>query len=757
MLRDLKRIVQEVDRAPNLEAVLDIIVRRVCQVMEADVCSVYLLDEKGERWVMRANQGFDKEVVHKGISLGQDEGLAGLVASRGEPVNLERASEHPRFVEKSDLQEERFSAYLGVPVIHRRQTLGVLIVQQSERRRFDTGEEAFLVTLSAQLAATIAHAGVAGADLSPDAEIPAGTSFPGVAGADGIAIGTAVVLSREADLRRVPRRRTDDPEAEQRFFLECLKKVRSSIKELASRFGERLQPQELGLFDVYLRILDNDAIAKEVARRIRHGEWAQSALSRVVLAHVAKFEGMEDDYLRERASDIMGLGQRVLAVMQESEPLYREYPQKIILAGEDLAAASLGELPMERLVGLLSVRGSYNSHVAILARALGLPMVVGVTNLPVGRIDGRPMIVDGNRGRVLVESDQKTLAKYQAEQRDERAISQELESIRELPCKTADGTHISLLVNTGLAADISRSAQSGAEGVGLYRTETPFMLRERFPGEEEQCELYREHLQLFAPRPVTMRTLDIGGDKALPYFPIREENPFLGWRGIRITLDHPELFIVQVRAMLRASEGLDNLRIMLPMLSNLDELSFALDLIYRAHSELLEEGVKLQLPPIGVMIEVPAAVYQAQEYARRVDFLSVGSNDLTQYLLAVDRNNPQVANLYQALHPAVLRALEMVADSARSEEKPVGICGELAGEPMAAILLVAMGYDTLSMGAAALPRVKAVLRGLSTEEMKILLTQVRMMESAGEIRRHLRKYLEDRSLERLLLGRERVQ
>ena len=439
--------------------------------------------------------------------------------------------------------------------------------------------------------------------------------------------------------------------------------------------------------------------------------------------------------------------------MQEAEPLPQEYPPAIILAGDDLAAATLGEVPMERLAGIVSARGSHNSHTVILARALGLPTVVGAANLPVNRMDGRLLIVDGDRGLVQVEPDEKNLEKYRAQQQEQQVVSKELEGIEELPCTTADGVRVSLLVNTGLAADISRSARSNAEGVGLYRTETPFMLRERFPGEDEQCELYREHLQAFAPRPVTMRTLDIGGDKALPYFPIREENPFLGWRGIRVTLDHPELFIVQIRAMLRASEGLDNLRIMLPMLSNLEELSFALDLIYRAHSELLEDGRKLQLPPIGVMIEVPAAVYQARQYARRVDFLSVGSNDLTQYLLAVDRNNARVANLYQSLHPAVLHALEAVADCARAEEKPVTICGELAGDPAAAVLLVAMGYATLSMGAAALLRVKAVLRSLSLEDMKILLGQAMMMENAGEIRRHLRKALEERKLGRLL-GRE---
>jgi phosphotransferase system enzyme I (PtsP) len=260
------------------------------------------------------------------------------------------------------------------------------------------------------------------------------------------------------------------------------------------------------------------------------------------------------------------------------------------------------------------------------------------------------------------------------------------------------------------------------------------MIKDRFPSEQEQREYYREQLEAFAPNPVTMRTLDIGGDKALTYFPIEEENPFLGWRGIRVTLDHPEIFLVQVRAMLKASEGLNNLQIMLPMISNISEVEESLHLIYRVYHEVREEGYDIHMPKVGVMVEVPAAVYQIRELAERVDFLSVGSNDLTQYLLAVDRNNPRVAQLYHSYHPAVLQALVRIAQDAHSVGKPVGICGELAGDPGGALLLMAMGYDSLSMNAASLPKVKSVIRSIDREWAIQLLEDVLLLDSPHVIK-----------------------
>ena len=295
-----------------------------------------------------------------------------------------------------------------------------------------------------------------------------------------------------------------------------------------------------------------------------------------------------------------------------------------------------------------------------------------------------------------------------------------------------------------------QSLDQGAEGIGLFRTEVPFLLSERFPSEQEQAQIYREQLAAFAPKIVTMRTLDVGGDKSLSYFPIEEANPFLGWRGIRVTLDHPEIFMAQVRAMLRASVGLNNLQIMLPMISNVGEVEKAQQLIKKAYRELVQEGVEVQYPPVGVMIELPAAVYQTATLARMVDFVSVGSNDLTQYLLAVDRNNPRVANLYSAFHPAVIAALKQVVKLAKGEGKPVSICGEMAGDPGAALLLMAMGFDVLSMNASTLLKVKSVVRSVSMEAAKDLLEQVSELDDAQTIRSAIDMALYNAGVDRLL-------
>jgi phosphotransferase system enzyme I (PtsP) len=325
---------------------------------------------------------------------------------------------------------------------------------------------------------------------------------------------------------------------------------------------------------------------------------------------------------------------------------------------------------------------------------------------------------------------------------EEAALSEELLVLKDLPSETLDGQHIALYVNTGLLSDLTPTEQSGAEGIGLYRTEFPFMVRQRFPGEAEQHEIYRQVLEAFAPRPVVLRTLDVGGDKALPYFPIQEDNPFLGWRGIRITLDHPEIFLVQVRAMMRASVGSNNLNILLPMISDVAELHDALALVHQAYGELLEDGIDVVMPKVGVMIEVPSAVYQAGSLSRRVDFLSIGTNDLTQYLLAVDRNNARVAELYDSLHPAVIRAMLQVVESARVHNKPVSVCGEMAGDPAAAILLVGMGIHSLSMNVSSLARVKWVVRNMTQDRAMEILSEVLMMEDVHSIRNYLNNTLE---------------
>ncbi|GAA4652710.1 phosphoenolpyruvate--protein phosphotransferase [Kistimonas scapharcae] len=752
MLTTLRKIVQDVGAARDLQTALDVIVRSVRVAMQTEVCSVYLYDEETSRYTLRANEGFKREAVGK-VTLGRSEGLVGQVGLREEPINLDDAPSHPKYSHIKGIGEEDYKSFLGVPIIHHRNLLGVLVVQHKAQRCYDEGEESFLVTMSAQLAGVIAHAEATGSlHVVPAGKQKKSVRFNGVAGAPGVAIGVAVVLAPPADLSVVPEKKADDVEAELTLFNRALEAVRKDMRATAEKLSD-LRPEEQALFDVYLRMLDDKALGAEVCKLIKAGSWAQGALRQVVDEHVRHFEMMDDPYLQERAVDVRDLGRRVLSYLQEEEQVSITYPGKCVVVSEELTPAMLGEVPRESLVGLVSVLGSGNSHVAILARAMGIPTVMGAVDLPYDRMAGRELIVDGNLGRVYSSPSVEMLRHYQKVVDEEEQFSKGLESLKDKQCVTPDNYRIPLWVNTGLMTDTVRSLDHGAEGVGLYRTEVPFMIRERFPSELAQEKIYREQLAAFAPRPVTMRSLDIGGDKSLSYFPIREDNPFLGWRGIRVTLDHPEIFLVQVRAMLKASVGLDNLRIMLPMVTGVSEVEEALHLVHRAHHEVKSEGLDVLLPPIGVMIEVPAAVYQVRDFARRVDFLSVGSNDLTQYILAVDRNNPRVADLYHSLHPAVLQALQKIVHDAHQEGKPVGICGEMAGDPAAAVLLMAMGYDVLSMNATQLLKVKWTLRSMKRSQAKAILDDVMTMDNPRIIRSTLELALRKQGLDQVIGGR----
>lgn len=751
MLDQLRSIVQAVNSARDLKSALELIVSRVSTALGTQVCSVYLFDADMGAHVLMASEGLKAESVGR-VSLQTGEGLVGLVAKHAEPINLSDASKHPSFFYLQDTGEEEFNSFLGVPIIHHRAVLGVLVVQQRERRRFDEGEEAFLITLSAQLSAVIALAEATGAieGLSPSGQKTADTVFPGVSGSSGVAMGKAVVVFPHADLNQIPQRPAKDIEHEVSFFKTCLEAVRKDINELYDKLAGQIPEEERQLFNVYARMLDDNALGNEVVARIREGIWAQGALAYVANEHVRSFEAMSDAYLRERAVDIKDLCSRVLFYLQAREPVEIEYQDDTILVSEELTPSMLAEAPKEKLKGLISVKGSGNSHVAILARTMGIPTVMGAVNLPYSQLEGRSLVVDGYRGEVITSPSAELRARYQEVLKEQDRLVAGLEVIKDEPCETTDGHRVKLWVNTGLMSDVMQSLDLGAEGIGLFRTEVPFLLSERFPSEQEQYQIYREQLQAFAPKLVTMRTLDIGGDKALSYFPIEEANPFLGWRGIRVTLDHPEIFMAQIRAMLRASEGLNNLQIMLPMISNVSEVEKAQELIKKAHRELTQEGVKVDYPAVGVMIELPAAVYQTAELARRVDFVSVGSNDLTQYLLAVDRNNPRVANLYSAFHPAVISALKQVVSLAKQEGKPVSICGEMAGDPGAALLLIAMGFDVLSMNASTLLKVKSVVRSVSMEVAKDLLEQVSELDDAQTIRSAIDMALYNAGVDRLL-------
>ena len=761
MLKVLKRIVQEVTTAGHLKEALVILVQRVREAVNADAVSVYLIDNKHAEYVLVATDGLNKQAEgHVRISM--ETSLIGLVGRREEPFNIDNAQTHPEAYQNSLLGEEHLNGFLGIPIIQHRKLYGVLTAQQSENRCFDDEGEAFLITLAAQLGGIIAHAEATGelAQLtlpSPEGAKPDTThiALSGIGSAPGVAIGSAVVVYPPADIDAVPRLTIDDIEHEVTLFYDALQIARDNMHRLGRRMKACVSEDDHALFDVYLHILDKDSLGAEVVHEIRQDSLcAQSALALVIKKHVLQFENMKDDYLRERASDFRDIGRRVLAQLQSSQQDEIHYPRRTILIGDEITAAALAEVPEGQLVGVVSAKGSSNSHVAILARGMGVPTVMGVRGLNIEKLSRRAMIVDGHYGHVFVSPSKTLLAEYKLLVIEEDELNQSLISLRDKPAETTDNYRISLQVNTGLAMDSGLSMSVGAEGVGLFRSEVPFMSRDRFPSEDEQYIIYRQTLKAFAPRSVTMRTLDIGGDKVLSYFPVEEDNPYLGWRGIRVTLDHPDVFLLQVRAMMRASEGLNNLRIMLPMITNLSEVDEAIYLINQAYNELLEEGCQIVKPDLGVMIEVPAAVYQAKELAKRVSFLSVGSNDLTQYLLAVDRNNSRVASLYDSLHPSMIRTLIKVVEGGHAAGVKVSICGEMANDPLAVILLLAMGFDTLSMNSSGLPRVKWVIRNFSIALARKILAEVLDMEHPTEIRLHLQAALETQGLGGLIRSKK---
>lgn len=508
MLKVLKRIVQEVTTAKQLSEALGILVQQINKAINAEAASVYLIDTKHAEYVLIATEGLNKEAQFR-VRISFDSGLVGLVGRREEPINLEDAPDHPDFYHNPLLGEEHLRAFLGVPIIQHRKLYGVLIVQQTEQRYFDDTEESFLITLAAQLGGIIAHAEATGELAELTQPKPLGVSkkvevspaaLAGIGSVPGIGIGTAVVVYPQADIDAVPQNPVETLDEEINAFYEALESTREDMHRLSKRMKSVVGEEEHALFDVYLRILDKDSLGVEVEHIIRKEKiGAQAALANVIKKHIAQFESMEDSYLRERASDFRDLGRRVLAALQLSQQEEIVYPKRTILVGEEVTPAALAEVPEGYLAGVISAKGSNNSHVAILARALGVPTVMGVRGLKLDSISRRAVVVDGYYGQVYISPSKSVLAEFKLLEQEEQALNQSLVSLRDKPAETTDNYKISLQVNTGLAMDAGLSMSVGAEGVGLYRSEVPFMSRDHFPSEDEQTIIYRQTLKAFAP------------------------------------------------------------------------------------------------------------------------------------------------------------------------------------------------------------------------------------------------------------------
>ncbi|NQZ21260.1 MAG: phosphoenolpyruvate--protein phosphotransferase [Colwellia sp.] len=746
MLTTLRSIVLEFSQNAELDSALCRMVSQIKQAMNTDCCSIYLADHHKQHFLLMASDGLAESSLGR-TTIGFTEGLIGLVGQREEPLNIANAQYHPQFIHAPEVEEDELNAFLGTPIIHQRKMLGILSIQQKQARHFTENEEAFLVTLSAQLAASLANAEVNGVLDRQDTNGHWKKKLQGVAGSSGISMGEMFVVYPQANLTKISLQRSDNTPLEIQRFYDAVIKTRADFEKMTLKLENIITDNALDIFEVYKQLLDNANIGKEVVNKIKTAWTAESALKQVIDSYIIQFEALDDPYLRERGSDIRDLGNRLLLNLQKSNNGTQQLPDKFILVAEEVTASMLAQYQHKGLKGIVSLAGSNNSHAAILARALGVPAIMGIDNIPLSRLHQKEGIIDGYSGELFIQPNEGLQREYQHLIAEENLLADKVKQVEKLPAITRDGQAIELHLNAGLSAGFEHSQNSGALGIGLYRTEIPFMNRSCFPSEAEQTTLYQQVLSAFPKQSVTMRTLDVGGDKSLPYFPINEDNPFLGWRGIRITLDHPEIFLLQVRAMLRANVEQRNLEIMLPMISSIVEVDEATRLINQAYYELsaeltLADGEKLPRPKIGIMIEVPGIIYQLPELASKVDFFSVGSNDLTQYLLAVDRNNARVADLYDSYHPAVLRALNLIAEQSAKSLIPLSLCGELASEPAGALLLLAMGYDKLSMNPHNIAKIKWVIRHVDFKDLKSMLAQVLTLTTTKQVHSYLNEQLE---------------
>jgi phosphotransferase system enzyme I (PtsP) len=690
---------------------LDKVVVLIAANMVAEVCSVYVLRVDGTL-ELYATEGLKREAVHETV-LKSDEGLVGLVASEANPINLSDAQAHPAFSFRPETGEEIYHSFLGVPVLRAGNTLGVLVVQNRARRTYTEEEEEALQTTAMVLAEMIAS-GELSSIARPGAEPVARhtLNISGSALSDGIALGHVVLHEPRVVITNVI---ADDVPRELKRLDAAIATFRADLDRLLEHGEVADGGEHREVLEAYRMFGYDQGWLHKMREAVMTGLTAEAGVERVQSDTRARMLRASDPYLRDRLHDLDDLANRLMRVLmgQDHAPSREQLPENAILVARSMGPAALLDYDRKRLRGLVLEEGGPTSHVSIVARALGIPAVGEIANATGLVEQGDAIIVDATTGEVHMRPPADIESAYGERVKLRARRQAQYHALRDKPCVTKDGHKFALMINAGLTIDLPHLDETGASGIGLFRTELQFMVADTLPRTNEQLGLYRTVLNAAGKRPVTFRTLDIGGDKVLPYMRnIEEENPALGWRAIRLGLDRPGLLRSQVRALLRAAGGRE-LRIMFPMIAMVEEFDKAKALVevelthLRRHGHALPERVH-----IGTMLEVPALLFQLEELLSRVDFLSVGSNDLMQFLYAADRGNARVSQRFDPLSAPVLRALKDIADMGRKHGKPVALCGELASQPIGALALAILGYRSMSLSPSAVGPVKALLLDL---------------------------------------------
>jgi phosphotransferase system, enzyme I, PtsP len=744
LLRRLREVMAEPVSAQER---LDKIVVLIAANMVAEVCSVYVLRVDGTL-ELYATEGLNKEAVHQTV-LRSDEGLVGLVASEANPINLSDAQNHPAFSYRPETGEEIYHSFLGVPVLRAGNTLGVLVVQNRARRTYTEEEEEALQTTAMVLAEMIAS-GELSAIAKPGAEPAARRPLhhTGTALNDGIALGHVVLHEPRVVITNFI---ADDVPKELKRLEAAVETMRSDLDVLLERGEVADGGEHRDVLEAYRMFAYDRGWVHRLEEAVVTGLTAEAAVERVQSDTRARMLRATDPYLRERLHDLDELANRLMHQLlgKDYAPARDRLPENAVLVARSMGPAALLEYDRKRLRGLVLEEGGPNSHVAIVARALGIAAVGEIANAT-GVVDpGDAIIVDGSTADVHARPSPDMEAAYIERVRLRARRQMQYLALRDKPCVTRDGEKIELMINAGLPVDLPHIEETGAVGIGLFRTELQFMVAASFPRTAEQFSLYRAVLDAAGDKPVTFRTLDIGGDKVLPYMRnVEEENPALGWRAIRLGLDRPGLLRSQIRALLRAAAGRD-LKIMFPMIATVEEFDEAKSLVERELTHLRRHSHKLpERVEVGTMLEVPSLLYQLDELLERVDFLSVGSNDLVQFFYAADRGNSRVADRFDAISAPVLRALKAIVDKGRAYAKPVTLCGELASKPIGALALVAIGYRGLSLSPSAVGPVKAMLLDLYARKAAALIEPL-IQSPAGslQIRERLKAFASEQGLQ----------
>lgn len=741
LLRQLRETMAETLAS---QARLDKIVSLIADNMRADVCSFYVLRDDGALELF-ATRGLKAESVHM-TTLRLGEGLVGLIASEAEPLSLDDAPSHPGFAYRPETGEDKYNSFLGVPVLRAGQTLGVLVVQNAERRHYGEDETEAMLTTATILAEMIATSDFDNL-IKPgsDIDLRRPRMFNGVSFTDGIALGTVVLHDPRVVVVNFI---ADDTEAEKARLDKALASMRVSIDAMLDHGDMQPSSDHREILETYRMFANDRGWVNRLTEAIENGLSAEAAVERVQNDTRARMLRQTDPYIRDRLHDLDDLANRLLRVLTNTNQSRRDLPDNAILVARNMGPAELLEYDRKKLRGLVLEEGGATAHVAIVARSLGL-VAVGQADSIVSMCEsGDDIIIDGPSGQVHLRPTPDIEQTYIDKVRISAKRRAHYAALKDKPSVTRDGVDITLLHNSGLVADLPMLEDTGASGVGLFRTELQFMIASKLPRLQEQVDLYAEAMEIAGDRPIVFRLLDIGGDKVVPYLrSMAEENPAMGYRSIRLGLDRPGLLRTQVRALLLAARGRP-LKILVPMVTETFEFRQTKLVVTKELERLRRAGepVPSRLE-LGAMVEVPSLLFELDQIMPEADFVSIGSNDLVQFLTAADRANPRVSKNYDPIALPRLRAIRLVVDAARRHNKPVTMCGELAGKPMEALALMAIGMTKLSMGPASIGPIKELVLNLDLKPIQASVAAALSVGADGvAIRALLQEWVEKQNL-----------